>query len=229
MEKTEKDTDITPLRLKVFLKNFKQIFIDLKSDDIETRQKQYANLWTLQRLAAAFGVPISLFLNGNNDKIFALMSVVYGSITDFFDGKAARKYGVPDPEFGKNFDIVVDKVFATFVGFSLTITDRDYLKLLLGEFLIAITNVGGKTMYPNLDGNSTYMGKIKQWPLFGAFALGLIPSDNEVLCDTKKKAIAIAFYAQLATLISYIVRHAKQIYEIPNGKKRVKTRSFVVR
>jgi phosphatidylglycerophosphate synthase len=76
----------------------------------ETNKKQRANMWTFSRLIISIPILILSIIYLINFSIPLLITntilVGMGSITDYFDGKSARKYN-SSSEFGKKLDQIV--------------------------------------------------------------------------------------------------------------------------
>ena len=104
--------------------------------------------------------------------VSALVITGVGALTDYFDGKCARKYGSTS-NYGKLLDQISDKVFAGIIGINLLFINPLYILTLLGEAIIASVNIYYKLKYKNLNEESTMMGRIKEWPLFVTLMLSL--------------------------------------------------------
>ncbi|MBN1405082.1 MAG: CDP-diacylglycerol--glycerol-3-phosphate 3-phosphatidyltransferase [Candidatus Omnitrophica bacterium] len=77
-----------------------------------------ANKLTLSRIALTFIFMWFLFLHWPYAKLCALFIFLLASITDYYDGKIAKKYGIIT-DFGKLMDPIADKilVLAAFLAF----------------------------------------------------------------------------------------------------------------
>ena len=139
----------------------------------ETNKKQRANMWTFARfiipiitlttsIIAISTASIPLFIGTG---IMAGM----GAVTDFFDGKSARKHGSTS-EYGKILDQASDKFFAGIIGINLLFLNPLYIFILLGEALIAVVNISYKLKHKDLDIKSQ--------------GLAVIPTEwqTEILC-----------------------------------------------
>ena len=108
----------------------------------ETNKKQRANMWTFSRIIISIPILIFSILSIINFSTPLLITnsilVGMGAITDYFDGKSARKYKSTS-EFGKRLDQVVDKIFSGIVGITLAVINPMYLITILGEIIIMST------------------------------------------------------------------------------------------
>ena len=163
----------------------------------KTNKKQRANMWTFTRLIIPF---ITAFLC---------------AITDFFDGRSARKYN-SSSEYGKRLDQTADKVFSGMLGISLSILNPIFLITLLGEIIISLVNLSYKAKYHDLNISSTQLGRIKQWPLFITLGLGFISNINPILDIITKIMVIISFALQVTTAGSYILENEKQLNKLNN-------------
>lgn len=188
----------------------------------ETNKKQRANMWTFARfiipiitlitsIIAILTASIPLFIGTG---IMAGM----GAVTDFFDGKSARKHGSTS-EYGKILDQASDKFFAGVIGINLLFLNPMYAFVLLGEALIAITNISYKLKYKDLDIKSTMIGRIKEWPLFITLALGFLSTINPTLLAISNYSILLTIIFQLATTASYIENNNKEVKELERIEK----------
>ena len=188
----------------------------------ETNKKQRANMWTFARfiipiitlitsIIAILTASIPLFIGTG---IMAGM----GAVTDFFDGKSARKHGSTS-EYGKILDQASDKFFAGVIGINLLFLNPMYAVVLLGEALIAITNISYKLKYKDLDIKSTMIGRIKEWPLFITLALGFLSTINPTLLAISNYSILLTIIFQLTTTASYIENNNKEVKELERIEK----------
>ena len=153
--------------IKKFIKEFKigtkAMFKEFFNK--KTNKKQRANMWTFSRLIISFIIPIISVIASITGSIpiliAALISTAFGGITDFFDGRSARKHNSTS-EYGKILDQVTDKIFALMIGISLTLFNPLFIINLLGESVISATNVIYKLKYKDLNIKSTKLGKIKE-------------------------------------------------------------------
>lgn len=175
----------------------------------ETNKKQRANMWTFSRLLVTPIIPIFMILKL---PIIATITVLFGAVTDFFDGRSARKHGSTS-EYGRLLDLVVDKIFSSVLGISLAIFNPLFLVNLIGEGIISVTNVIYQLKNNNIKVESSKVGKIKQWPLALTFLLGYISSIFPAITTIASSSIIITSVFQVVTLSEYIKENNKKIKE----------------
>lgn len=204
-------------------KMFKEFF------NKETNKKQRANMWTFLRLI----IPVLTLMFSICALAFAYVPlfcataglVGFGALTDYFDGKSARKHG-SSSEYGKLLDQVSDKVFAGVVGINLLFINPLYLIMLIGELLIAAVNVGYKVKYNNLNINSTGIGKIKEWPLFISLGLGFLSPINSTFLAISNISIIISSLFQLLTVKSYLINNAIEVKKLEKDNHKLELENF---
>ena len=136
----------------------------------ETRYRQIPNLLTLSRMVGVIPVNI-LYFSGNI--LMALLLSVGLFITDFFDGKIARKYGIVS-SFGAKLDAVCDKVMT--LGLSLPIISVNpiiLINLLFEGFISGINIINEKKGY---NPRTVYIGKVKTVLLSMTLGFGYLGS-----------------------------------------------------
>lgn len=199
-------------------KMFKEFF------NKETNKKQRANMWTFLRLI----IPVLTLILSVCALSFASIPLLaataglvgFGALTDFLDGKSARKHGSTS-EYGKLLDQVSDKVFAGVVGINLLFINPTYIVILLGELLIAAINVGYKVKYNDLDIKSTTIGKIKEWPLFISLGLGFLSPISTNFLTVANVSILISSLFQLLTARSYILNNEKEVVQLRKNEEKI--------
>lgn len=196
----------------------------------ETNKKQRANMWTFIRLLIPFITIISSVcaIVASSTILFTVTGLIagFGAVTDYFDGKSARKHGSTS-KYGKLLDQVSDKIFAGIIGINLLFLNTNYLFILFGELLIAAVNVGYKIKEPDLDITSTKLGKIKEWPLFFTLALGFLSPINSTLLTISNVSIAITSLIQVLTSISYVDSNSKEVKKLRRTKKLEDLNKFI--
>lgn len=177
----------------------KDFFIDYKNQLQKTKKdgikKQIPNLLTTSRaLAPIFTIPLLL-----QNKIIAA-SIVIGlfAITDFFDGRLARKYNCVS-EFGIKLDAVCDKFFV--LGITLPAIKRNKLLLIILfiELLISIVNLISEAKGNNA--RSIMIGKIKTAFLSIDLVVTYLYPKKYILLSIS----IITIIMQLITLTKYII------------------------
>lgn len=180
----------------------------------ETNKKQRANMWTFLRLILPIFIILLtvLSLSLNLPFLFTMGGIVagFGGLTDFFDGRSARKYNSTS-EYGKKLDQFTDKVFAGAIAINISIINPMYISLLIGEALIAIVNLTFKSKFNYINDNSSKIGKIKQWPLFASLFLGFSRPTGNIVLNISKILCAITVVLQTLTIVDYTSKHIKTI------------------
>lgn len=188
----------------------------------EEKQQQLANMFTTQRILMSGIVTPAILKNTKTSKRIAAAGAIYAALTDFFDGKAARKYPKENNTgFGALYDQLADKIFAIAVGISLLTIDKNYIIPLIGEALISAINIVFKLIDPNIKIPSTQIGKIKEWPLFIEYALELIPFDSATLKKIKKGVFVTTCIMQVATMTSYCTQNSKELKRKKNNRSSI--------
>ena len=130
------------INIKKYLKEFKNGTKTMFKEFFkkETNKKQRANMWTFTRLIIPFITTIiciiSLFVTNTIPLLISAAALTgFGAITDYFDGRSARKYNSTS-EYGKRLDQISDKVFSGMLGINLSILNPMFLITLLGEAII---------------------------------------------------------------------------------------------
>ncbi len=188
----------------------------------ETNKKQRANMWTFLRLVVP--IPIifcsigAIALTSNILYSVTAGLVGLGALTDYFDGKSARKYQ-SSSQYGKLLDQFADKIFAGVVGINLLIINPLYIIALLGELFIAVINISFKINYNYLDITSSKIGKIKEWPLFISLGLGFLSPINSTLLTISNTSVAITILFQYLTAKSYLKNNLNEVLKIEKEKR----------
>lgn len=207
---------------EVIKKHLKELGIGTKTMFKEffnkkTNKKQRANMWTFSRLIISIPILVLSILSIINFSPLLLItnSVLtgIGAITDYFDGKSARKHGSTS-EFGKKLDQVVDKVFSIIIGATLAIINPIYILPLLGEGIIMMSTLPFSFKYKEAKDTSAYIGKIKQWPLGISFIFGYISMLNLPLSIISNILVSATVLLQLVTAATYTKRNIETVKEI---------------
>lgn len=198
-------------------------------------KKIIVNSLTLSRILGAFILPF-IFLSVNTTFLIILLAVLL--VTDFFDGKLSRMWGVSTIG-GSLLDPLGDKLLAIACMLGLIGTNVDYLVLLVLEVMIGILNV--YRMFRGENVKSNMKGKVKTWFLSIAMVVGTVylfrptligdllgivgmSTDRFVVTEnTVVVFLVMAGIAEVFTLVSY-VREALKSKE--SFKKFVELKSF---
>ena len=175
-----------------FFKDFKKEFKSIKKKEIK---RQIPNLLTLSRgLAPIVIIPAILF----NKLFFVIILLIIFALTDFLDGKIARKYNLVS-EFGVKLDAVCDKIFAISLIIPAIINHGIFIFNFVMEIAISYTNLLSYTKGNNP--RSTIIGKIKTALLSLTLILAYIPNMNNLVIFIFS---LITIICQVITLIKYI-------------------------
>lgn len=175
-----------------FFKDFRKEFKSIKKKEIK---RQIPNLLTLSRgLAPIVIIPAILF----NKLYFVIILLNIFVLTDFLDGKIARKYNLVS-EFGVKLDAVCDKIFAISLIIPAIINHGIFIFNFVMEIAISYTNLLSYTKGNNP--RSTIIGKIKTALLSLTLILAYIPNMNNLVIFIFS---LITIICQVITLIKYI-------------------------
>jgi len=183
----------------------------------ETNKKQRANMWTFSRIIIPVITTILIIMASITNSIAFIISSIaligLGGISDFFDGRSARKYNSTS-EFGKFLDQVADKWFTSILAIDLSILNPNFIYLLIGESSISLVNLVYKAKYPEIQGESSIIGKVKQWPLFSTLFLGFLSKTNSTINLISKILFTLTISLQTLATIDYIKIYRKKVSEL---------------
>lgn len=173
-------------------------------------KKIIPNILTIIRIIVT---PIAIYLGiKGNYQALAIMCI-FVSLTDFLDGKLARKWNVCS-ELGAKLDSIADKILAIGLLIILILKNNIYFYILILEILITLVNI--ITFLKSKVVESLLIGKIKTWFLFITLILGIINiffSNIHILMNI---GIVLTLIFQILSLIFYI-----RSYFLYTGKKKV--------
>mgnify|MGYP004533767929 FL=1 len=192
--------------IKDFFGDFKLQVRDIKNGNIK---RQIPNMLTFSRALSPFIIiPAMLF----GEIKIAIGALIFFAITDFLDGKIARKYNYVS-DFGVKLDAVCDKIFAMSLVIPAVFECYILLFNLILEIAISYTNLlsEAKGNHPR----STIIGKIKTTLLSITLILIYIP----------KTDIKIIFIASIVTIICQVITLIKYInIDMDKDRKRKKNK-----
>ena len=136
---------------------FKKYLIEFKNGTIvmfkeffnkKTNKKQRANMWSFLRLI----IPLITLILSIIASILNILPLLvasgiiagFGALTDFFDGKSARKHK-SSSEYGKILDQVTDKFYSLIMGINLSFLNPIYILPLSLELTISLINISYKS------------------------------------------------------------------------------------
>lgn len=156
---------------KEFFKEFASEIRSIKRSNIK---KHIPNILTFSRALAPF-IIIPTILLGRLD--IAVVELVFFAITDFLDGKLARKFNCVS-KFGVKLDAVCDKIFALGLMIPAIIKYPVLLINLLLEFCISYINILSESKENNPKSN--IIGKIKTVFLSATLVLAYLPNVDDL-------------------------------------------------
>lgn len=178
--------------IRNFYVDFKKQVDDIKSGKIK---KQIPNILTFSRALAPFVIIPTIMLG--NLKL-AILELIFFIITDFLDGKLARKFNAVS-EFGIKLDAVCDKIFAMSLVIPAVFEFPILIFNLIIELAISYTNVSSEVKGNNP--RTTIIGKVKTTILSITLILIYIP---KVEFNILFIASIITLIFQVVTLVGYI-------------------------
>lgn len=193
--------------IKDFFGDFKLQVRDIKNGNIK---RQIPNMLTFSRALSPFIIIPAMLLG---EIKIAIGALIFFAITDFLDGKIARKYNYVS-DFGVKLDAVCDKIFAMSLVIPAVFECYILLFNLILEIAISYTNLlsEAKGNHPR----STIIGKIKTTLLSITLILIYIP----------KTDIKIIFIASIVTIICQVITLIKYI-NIDMDKDRKRKRNKI--
>mgnify|MGYP003375654289 FL=1 len=173
-------------------KMIKDFFGDIKNGNIK---RQIPNMLTFSRALSPFIIIPAMLLG---EIKIAIGALIFFAITDFLDGKIARKYNYVS-DFGVKLDAVCDKIFAMSLVIPAVFECYILLFNLILEIAISYTNLlsEAKGNHPR----STIIGKIKTTLLSITLILIYIPKTDIIIIFV---ASIVTIICQVITLIKYI-------------------------
>lgn len=169
---------------------------ELKQKD--TAFKQIPNLLTSFRAFSMIPVNILFLLR---QPILGIILAVVALLTDFFDGKIARKYNIQS-KFGADLDAVCDKIVFLGLSLPLSFTNLAIFVNLFLEGLIAYVNIRGRMN--GRDTSTVFAGKVKTWILSITLIIGYLTSFLNLPMIFFSSLITLGVLSQSYTLVRYI-------------------------
>lgn len=181
--------------------------------NIKTWYKLIPNLLTISRPIGMIIANI-LFFTGNI--VSALILTGGLLITDFFDGKLARRWGVQS-KLGADLDAVGDKIMFMGLALPLVVNYPVILINILGESLITAVNVKGRV--EGFDMKTVFSGKVKTWFLSITLALGYLVQFFNLPFSILRILSLVTGVSQCVTLNDYVSIYNKNIIKKEVEKK----------
>ena len=172
------------------------------------------NIITISRMIASITAS-GLFITGN--VLPSVILYIYGGISDFFDGLAARKLNATT-ELGKKLDPISDKIYALSL-LTPSIVLGNYLMLLplIMEGEISSTVIAGKNTNINME--TEKVGKYKTWFLFTSLILGLLATKFPVAYFPLALSLGYTTHFQLQSLKAYNNQYIEKVNDIKQVKE----------
>lgn len=156
------------------------------------------NILTAIRLIAA---PIVIVLAALKLYLPAFIVLILACVTDFFDGKLARKWKTVTT-FGAKLDCIADKVLSISMIIFLTLKFKLYAIILILECIIGIFNIYSYVKTERVK--SLWIGKVKTTVVFFTLLFGFLYLVNNNLKDVLVGLIYMSANLQILSFISYI-------------------------
>ena len=174
-----------------FWNDLKEQFRSIKKDGIK---KQIPNILTFSRALAPIVIIPTIML----EKVYlAIGELVFFELTDFFDGRLARKFNCVT-DFGVKLDAICDKFFVLGIMIPAIIK---YPVLLINLMLEAcISYINFIALLKNNDPKTNMLGKIKTGFLSATLVLAYIPNVVDIYV---LMASIVTFMLQIAAFIRY--------------------------
>lgn len=178
--------------------------------------KFFVNLLTTLRFLSIL-VLIIIFKKISHRLFIITISLLF--LTDFIDGKLARKYKV-QTIYGSNMDTIADKALSIGLIILLLKKNKYIYLVLLGEIIISIINTLAKLQHKKTK--SSLIGKIKTWFLSITIILSYINYFKLLKTIYVLPYIIITSLTQIYCIVDYIIYLIKQkpapIREIKSNK-----------
>ena len=179
-----------------------------------TYKKQLANILSFIRLILVIPILILIIIhlktNNINYLIITGILALIGGISDYFDGKCARRFNSYS-EYGKKLDQIADKTFATTLSLLLLSVNKYFIIIFIMELLIIVINALYNLKFKNINNDSNIIGKLKQWPLFALLFVGFFSKLNNIFYNITFFLFVLTTIMQILTILSYIEKHTKEI------------------
>ena len=190
--------------IKLFVKEFREQYALIRHNEFK---KQIPNILTLSRAIAPF-IIIPTIMLGRLD--IAIIELILFELTDFFDGKLARKFNCVT-EFGKKLDAVCDTIFALGLMIPAIIKYPVLSINLILEFCISYINVVSE--FKNNNPKSNIIGKIKTVFLSITLVLAYIPDGSKLY------VLVSSIVTFMLQIWAYLIYREKDINEDKKKKK----------
>lgn len=130
-----------------------------------------------------------------------IIFAIIGAITDFLDGKLARKFNTIS-NIGAKLDTIADKVFSLGLIICLIFKNRSYVIVLILELIIAFTNL--YYYYKTQKVKSLKIGKFKTALLYITIICSFICILNKKFINPTNGLIYATINLQILSIIEYL-------------------------
>ena len=127
------------------------------------------NWLSFSRVIGSYAIPIMIYTGSKTSTLFSVIGLV--GISDFLDGKIARLLKV-ESEDGALLDAVSDKFFS--INLILGILPKAPIFLINGALESQISYINSKAYSEEKNPKSSFLGKVKIWPLSIGLGLGYL-------------------------------------------------------
>lgn len=181
--------------MKQLIRDFFNDFVDnFKSFNKLKIKKQVPNMLTFSRALAPLIIIPTLLVN----KLYvAIIELIIFALTDFLDGRLARKYNCVS-QFGIKLDAVSDKIFALGIMIPAIFKFRILLINMILELCISYINLLSESK--NNHPKSNMVGKIKTFLLSITLIMAYIPTIDKIIILI---ASITTFMFQIVAFVKY--------------------------
>ena len=152
-------------------------------------------------------------------KVKFIIYIIILFLTDYIDGKLARKFKV-QTIYGSNMDAIADKTLSIGLMFLMIKTIPIIWLPLIGELVIAIINISGKLMGKKIE--SIIEGKIKTWVIAITIILSYCYYYQLISYIPIWIGSIITFIFQIYVIIQYIKKIHSQKRILKNKQSDIK-------
>ncbi len=127
------------------------------------------NWLSFSRVIGSYAIPIMIYTGTKTSTLFSAIGLI--GISDFLDGKIARFLKV-DSEEGALIDAISDKFFS--INLILGVLPKAPIFIINGALESQISYINSKAYMEGKNPKSSFLGKIKTWPLSIGLGLGYL-------------------------------------------------------
>jgi len=186
----------------------------------EIVMKIFVNLLTTGRLVIALLLP---FIKNKIFNNFFIGSIIIIFLTDFIDGKLARKYNI-QTFFGSYMDTLANKVLNIILLIMLSDKSKMSLIMLILEISILIINSIGWILKKKTK--SSILGRAKMWAIGITITLEYMNYFNIINIDVNhiivNLFIIITTIMQILVIVDYVIKFIKD----DNKRLNIKLKSW---